>query len=150
MTKLTGGGSPKTVYGIVHVAIAVRHVVRAAPLQRRPPAPQRRSPAHPRERRASSSHRRSPRRTRGDPDREPPPLRRCEGCGEWFVPSRPDRRTCSPACRMRACRRRAVLERYRHEVWLALRADVLTPDEALDLLVEPRQRVLELLKGAAA
>jgi hypothetical protein len=51
---------------------------------------------------------------------------------------------------MRACRRRAVLERYRDEVWRARRAHILTADEALDLLIEPRQRVLELLKRSAA
>jgi hypothetical protein len=101
--------------------------------------------------RASSSGASS---ARDGPDRPRIPPRVCPGCGEPFLPARPNQHHHSPACRVRAHRSRSadlgVLDRYHLEVRKARGAGLLSPDEALDLLVVPRPRVLKLLAEAAA
>jgi hypothetical protein len=93
--------------------------------------------------------------SRGSPrseDDEPEPPRAvsaiCRGCGDQFVPSRPDQRHCKGACRVLAHRRRehvTPLERYQEEVWAALESGDLDGEEALDLLTRPRPRILAML-----
>lgn len=111
--------------------------------------------------------RRPRRRTRvrapagSDADDEPAPPRAatrsiCPGCGEEFSPRRPNQRYHDSACRQRAFYHRQrsgptdALERYRDEVWEARRSGAIDPEEALELLVDPKPHVLAMLAEPAA
>lgn len=107
--------------------------------------------ARPRERRSTRS-----RSTRARADDGPSPPRACGcGCGE-FTPARRDQRYRTPGCRVRALRARRgrervdLLDRYRDEIAEARRSGALDELEALDLLLDPPPRVLDLLAGASA
>jgi hypothetical protein len=78
------------------------------------------------------------------------------GCGRPVV-GRPQKRYADARCATRAhvrahrARRRvAPEERYRDAVWEARRAGLLDAEEALELLLAPSRRVLELLAEVAA
>ena len=100
--------------------------------------------------------------SRGDPDREPPPVERvCCGCGDAFETREPRRRYCTEQCRgrTRTAKHRAktggedftnsILAHYRDEVLKARRSGALDELETLELLVSPSERVLSMLAVAA-
>lgn len=90
--------------------------------------------------------------SRGDPDREPPLERPCEGCGEPFTPSRPNQRHHDARCRTAAYRsRRSLMPRFREIVLAARRHGDIDEFEAIELLATgPSDRVLTLLTNPRA
>lgn len=113
-------------------------------------------------RRRNEATRRARARSPGDKSESEPPRRRCCGCPLDFTPSTPQQRYHSEACASAARQRRfkkrrrkaveadAILDRYRDEVFKARSKSLLTAEEAIELLIEPSERVLGLLAKAAA
>ena len=137
------------------------HEVHLVNLAMRPAStrPTVRGQATPREHRRSSATRN---KSHGASASDPSRPRKCRGCGIEFTPSAPQQRyhsrDCSDAARQRQLRKRrreashakALLDQYRNEVFKARRKNLLTEVEAIELLIEPSDVVLERLAEAAA
>ena len=117
--------------------------------------------SRPRERRATGRARaRAP--SSSDDGPQPPPLDRvCRGCGREFETREPRRRYCDDRCKSRTLTTQhrdrlrgeaepsdVLLTRYRDEVAKARRRGELNDVDALELLVEPSERVLAMLAAA--
>ena len=99
-------------------------------------------------RRRAKSQRTASRGRSGGSD---PPPRLCAGCGESLDPRRPNQIHHGPRCRKLAwkARQEQLVGRLEAAVWQARADSLITGEEALEILLAPSRRLLDVLEAVA-